>query len=50
MDPLKALEDLDKIVANAPVNRPTHEHLMACVFTIRQALSPKETAATPPTE
>jgi hypothetical protein len=41
MDPLKALADLDKVVANTPVNRVTHEHLMQCVLTIRTALTPK---------
>ena len=41
MDPMKALEDLDKMVADAPVSRKTHQHLLMCVHTIREALLSK---------
>lgn len=38
MDPFKALQDLDKVVQEALVNRDTHAHFIRCIAAISEAL------------
>lgn len=39
MDPIKALDDLDKVLQGVPADRSGHAHIIKCVLAIKQALT-----------